>query len=110
MSLPSNPTPASNIKLVKLKTGEEIIGEVTTQMNGDISMKNVVSLILANQNQMAFMPYIPFCDFDTTGLQIKVADYIFMAPLKKDMENEYRKVFNKVVLPAAIQGGLKLVN
>jgi len=108
MSLPSNP-PQSNIKLVKLKTGEEIIGEVTMQMNGDITMKNVVSLILANQNQMAFMPYIPFCDYDS-GLPIKAADYIFAIPLKKDMENEYRKVFNKVVLPAAIQGGLKLVN
>lgn len=102
MAPPSN----STVRLVKLKSGEEIFAEVTIMTDGTVTMKNMVNLTMVDANSLGFVPYLPYCDFKD-GLQITKNDYLFLAPLKRDMENEYRKIFNKVVLPSG-GGGLRL--
>lgn len=110
MSTTATNSSTNAVKLVKLRTGEEIIGDTTLHLNGDINIKNIVMLAMVAQNQLGFVPYLPYCDFGSTGLKIKSQDVMFTASISKEMEKTYTGLFNKVQIPNGIvtPGNLKL--
>ena len=88
----------SNVKLVKLNTGEELIGTVTENLEGNfMTMKDIVMMAMVEPNKIGFMNYMPYADLKG-GLNINKAYVIFVVPVQEKLELEYRNMTNKLVV------------
>ena len=98
-----------NIKLVRLSTGEDLMGDVTLNENSDAVIENPCMVyVRPNQNNSGasvgitrWMPYADNKEFTIAGKFI-----VTVADPAQDLKTEYNKIFGSclVVAPA----GLKL--
>lgn len=95
----------SNVRLIKLVTGEELIGIITEDMSGNYTITDPYMLGMVDETRMGFIRYMPYCKLDK-GLTIDKSKTLFSVELDPDIENEYRKNTNKLVMP---NKNLKLV-
>ena len=112
-----------NIKVVRLQTGEELIGSV--KEDGDMIFVDKAAIILpAGQGKIGLAPYMPYCDFDSTTLELQKRHVVFIVSPVEEFANQYNTSFgNGLVIPDAMTaaainnapsgaedtGGLKLV-
>lgn len=86
------------IKIVRLKSGEELLGELT--INEDVfSMKNI-SLIVPTEKGIGLMDYMPYSSVPETGLDI-TSDFVAWAvdPVE-GLLNQYQSIHSKIVTPS----------
>lgn len=99
----------SKASVVKLRSGEDIIGIVTHNTDGTtIHVKDVVQLIATSQDSMGFMPWCPYADWKN-GVTLEKSNTTFILPLDGPIQEEYDRVFSKIVVPKGT-GNLKLVS
>ena len=112
-----------NIKVIRLQTGEELIGSI--KEDGDTITVDKAAIILpAGQGKIGLAPYMPYCDFDTTTLELQKHHVVFIVSPVEEFTNQYICSFgNGLVIPDAMTsaainnapsgaketGGLKLV-
>jgi hypothetical protein len=83
------------IKMVKLKSGEEIVAEVT-QTDNQFTLKDCAQIGMVAPNQMGIGPYLPYCDL-SKGITVDVNNVLFMADISEQFRQEYQKMFSKVI-------------
>lgn len=93
------------IKLVRLVTGEEVIGDCREEnlTSKDISLKNPVRIFVTQQG-LAMAPYAPFIKGDT--IYIKETNVIYTSEADDDLANEYRSKFGSGIIAAP--AGIKI--
>jgi hypothetical protein len=101
----------SEVKLVRLTSGEEIIAKVEQIDDGFVLNKPAV-LIPAGKDQLAFGQWLPYADI-TDGVEIPSEFIVFIVDPMVDLLNQYSASFGSgIVIPptGAISGadGLKL--
>lgn len=85
------------IKIVRLKSGEELLGELT--INEDVfSMKNV-SLIVPTEKGIGLMDYMPYSTVPEKGLDI-TSDFVAWAvdPVE-GLLKQYQQIHSKLITP-----------
>lgn len=87
-----------SIKIVKIVTGEEIIGDVSETLDGKIVIKEPVTLGMVERNQLGFIGYMPYADLKD-GLTLDANRVVFTVPVDPKLENEYQAAFGKVIVP-----------
>ena len=87
-----------NVKIVKLMTGEEIIGEVVETLDGKIVVKDPVTLGMVERGQLGFVGYMPYADLKD-GLTIDNSRVLFVVNVDPKLETEYQAAFGKVIVP-----------
>ena len=88
----------SSVKIVKLTTGEEIIGKVTESLDGSINVKDPVTLGMVERNQLGFIGYMPYADLKQ-GITISNDRVMFVVPIDPKLETEYSAMFNNLIVP-----------
>lgn len=91
----------NKICVIKLHSGEEIIGEFVKNTDEDPYsgvLKTPVQLAMTSPKEMGFIPYLPYADTED-GIPLSKSNVSFMLSLNDQLANEYRKHFGKVVLP-----------
>lgn len=88
----------SEVKIVRLTSGEELICKVTD--NGDdITIKNPAILIPTGEGQLAFGQWLPYADI-SDGLTIDKKYTIFMVTPATELGNQYSTSFGSgLVVP-----------
>lgn len=92
---------ATNVKIVKLLTGEEIVAEVL-DLNTTIQVKNPVRVIVIpnkidpNKPNVGFAPWAEFSD-DKTFTLAKSHVVCIMDPIKEFI-NQYNGMFGGIIL------------
>ena len=84
-----------NIKVIKLTTSEELIGEWNQENN---SITNPVVMIPVSKDQVGFQPWVPLAQEE----EIILKEEHIMAVLTPDtkLQNEYNRVYGSgLVLP-----------
>jgi hypothetical protein len=84
-----------NIKVIKLVTAEELIGEWNQETN---SITNPVVMIPVSKDQVGFQPWVPLAKEE----EIFLKEQHIMVVLTPDtkLQNEYNRVFGSgLVLP-----------
>lgn len=105
----------SNVKIVKLRTGEELIATVTGDST-TINLKKPCILIPTGENQLGLAPWGFVCKESSNdeGISIPTAEVLFIGTPVDDLWNKYNSVFgSKLVVPdksvaSANYAGLKL--
>jgi len=96
---------AANIKILKLISREDILGEVLNETDSTIKIKNPVRVIVvpsktSPQNpQVAFAPWAEFTEQKEFTIH-KAHIVVSMEPMK-DFINNYNQMFGGVILPTS---------
>lgn len=88
-----------NIKLVRLVTGEELLCEITDNIEKDgYDLKNILIVMVADANKLGFAPYMPYTEAEN-GLHISGRHIMFIVDAKEELVNQYKQVYNKIITP-----------
>lgn len=86
--------------LLKLISGEEIIGTVEKEEQGKIYLKNAVSITYhpTEDGKMSagFAPHMPYAEGIIILWSYSIA---FSANVKEEMLNEYKRIFGEIIVP-----------
>ena len=85
------------MKLVRLSSGEEIIGKVI-ERNDEIEIKDGYSLIPAGEGKIGFMPFMAYTEADK-GVTIDKRFVMFVVTPVEDLVNQIRQMDSGIVVP-----------
>jgi len=85
------------MKLVRLSSGEEIIGKVTETENSVI-IENGYTLIPAGEGKIGFMPFMAYTKAKD-GITIGNEFIMFIVEPIEDMVNQIRQMDSGIVVP-----------
>lgn len=89
----------SDVKIVKLTTGEEIIGKITETLDGGtINIKDPVTIGMVERNQIGFIGYMPYANLKD-GLTVRTDRVMFTVPVDPKLETEYNAMFSNLIVP-----------
>lgn len=95
----------SEIKIVRLTTGEEIICEAKETFEGETRTGvNVVKPLLVvptSTSTLTMIPWMYYVDHPKDGLFIPDKIVAFVVNPQKPMKAEYEKAFSKILTPAS---------
>ena len=92
-----------DIKLVRLTSGEELIGEVTVNRDMSVTIKKGIILIPAGEGKLGFMPFMPYTEA-ADGVEIEKQFIMFMVtPVQGLIDNhaESTKDESKIITPSS---------
>lgn len=85
------------MKLIRLSSGEEIIGDVTDSQN-DITIKNGYSLIPAGEGRIGFMPFMAYTKAKD-GITIPKNFVVFVVEPADELQDQIREMDSGIVTP-----------
>jgi hypothetical protein len=94
---------ATNLKLLRLSTGEEIIGEVVNENVTKITIKNPVRVLMVpskadpNNPTVAFAPFMQWSD--DKELTLNANHVTVTATPITEFVNQYNSMFGGIVVP-----------
>lgn len=96
---------ASNIKLLKLINGEELLAEVTDEEGSTVKIKNTVRIIMMPSKADPKTPSVglaPWAEFseDKEIVLYKTHILCIMTPIREFI-NQYNSIFGGIVLPSS---------
>lgn len=96
----------SEIILIKLISGEEIIATLVGSSQDSIELKDAVTIAYhpteGGKMSAGFAPHMPYSEGNLTLYSSAIA---FRAGVKEDMLNEYKRIFGGIIVPKqGIQG------
>jgi len=90
-----------NVKIVKMVSGEEIIGEWDEEKS---LIKNPVVMIPVDKNKIAFQPWLPYSE--DKEYKLKEAQIHVVANPSTTIVNEYNRMFGSGIVVPNDAGGL----
>ena len=86
-----------NIKVVRLVSGEELIGEWNEEKN---IITNPVIMVPIAKSQLGFQPWIPYAEEEE--VQLKEQHIMTVLTPDKKLQNEYNRVYGSgLIVPDA---------
>jgi len=89
------------IKIIRLKTGEDIIGTVKTTMEREYIVDKPILLYLHTPTQVGFIPYLPFANLDK-GLHINISDTMWCIDPEDELAAKYTQTTTNLVVPPSV--------
>jgi hypothetical protein len=103
----------SEIKIVRLTSGEELIAKVDQSVEDYVVLKKPAILIPTGKDQLAFGQWLPYANIEN-GITISKEYVVFVVDPMEEMAAQYNETFGSgLVVPKAgvVSGaGLKLAD
>ena len=89
-----------SVKVLKIVTGEEVIGEVVSNDANLISLKNIVAIVLqpTRDGKLSF-GFIPWGSMIDGPITLKHSDLVYFENPTEDLLNNYNSMFSGIVTP-----------
>jgi hypothetical protein len=87
----------SDIKIVRLATGEELLCEVSGGPD-HYSLKDIAILIPTQQNSLGLAPFMAYSNAPK-GMTIASNFVMFIVDPVEDLKKQYQNMFSKVITP-----------
>ena len=88
----------SEIKILRMTSGEEILGKASEKMEGGWTVKKPAILIPHGQGQLALAPWMPYAD--TSSFDVPASEVSFVVDPVTDLLIEYNTAFGSgLVVP-----------
>jgi len=87
----------SEVKLIGLVTGEQLIVKVEDSTGTAWQVKNPVILMPMGEGKLGFAPWLPYAEINTVF--IKTDKIIFEATPQTELYNKYNSAFGGLVVP-----------
>lgn len=88
------------MKLVRISSGEEVIGDIT-ETTDTVTIKKGYVLIPGGEGKIAFMPFMPYTKSWKEGLEINKSNILFVADPVDELVAQVESVRNpkKIITP-----------
>ena len=93
------------MKLVRLSSGEEIVGNVTEERDNSITITNGHLLIPAGEGKIGFMPFAPYTNAKN-GVNIKDNFIVFMVDPVPELAAQVEQMANPSQIITPKQQGI----
>ena len=90
-----------NVKIVKMISGEELIGEYNETTN---VINNPVVMIPVSKEKIAFQPWLPYAE--DKEFRLKEVQITIVANQSPTIMNEYNRIFGSGIVVPDESGGL----
>ena len=90
-----------NVKIVKMISGEELIGEYNETTN---VINNPVVMIPVSKEKIAFQPWLPYAE--DKEFRLKEVQITIVANPSPTIMNEYNRIFGSGIMVPDESGGL----
>ena len=88
----------SDVKIVRMTSGEQLLSKVTEKMEGGYTLKNPALMIPHGQGQLGLAPWMPYAD--TSSFDVPASEVSFVVDPVTDLLNEYSQAFGSgLVVP-----------
>ena len=87
----------SNIQIVRLTSGEELIADVAIQTDGYL-LSDIAVLIPTQQNQLGLAPFMAY-GVPKDGIFFKNEHIMFLIEPVDGLRQQYQTMFGKVITP-----------
>ena len=92
-----------SVQVLKLVSGEEILGDVLEQLDNTVTINNVVAIVLQRTQTgdmgIGFMPFMPYVA--SKKLKIDQSKIILMTDVDEEVKNQYNSIFGGIVTPSS---------
>ena len=86
------------IKLLRLTSGEEIIAEISHELNNTIMVYDAILMIPAGEGKIGFMPWMPYTRAKD-GLVLRKEDIMFIIDPVQDLVDQFKSARSGIVTP-----------
>jgi len=86
------------IKLLRLTSGEEIIAEISHELNNTIMVYDAIIMIPAGQGKIGFMPWMPYTRAKN-GLVLRKEDIMFIIDPIDSLIDQFKQARSGIVTP-----------
>ena len=86
------------IKLLRLTSGEEIIAEISHELNNTIMVYDAIIMIPAGQGKIGFMPWMPYTRAKD-GLVLRKEDVMFIIDPIGSLIDQFKQARSGIVTP-----------
>ncbi|HIJ11913.1 TPA: hypothetical protein HA278_07690 [Candidatus Woesearchaeota archaeon] len=86
-----------NIQNVKLKSGEEIISDLT-ENETSYNMKNPCILVPSGEHGIAMAPWMPFAKISKDGIDIPKSSVLLVIEIIDEIEAQYEQQFGSGII------------
>tara|TARA_B100000085_G_scaffold274826_1_gene291982 strand:- start:3274 stop:3573 length:300 start_codon:yes stop_codon:yes gene_type:complete len=86
---------STNVKLIRIVTGEEIVADLLEDTGDTITIKNAL-VVFPNQQQVGFAPWCTVLDRDRPEITIKHSHVVYIAEVDTNVTKKYTEVFGGV--------------
>lgn len=87
----------SDIKLVRLHSGEEILCTITSMNRDNIVIEDVTVIIPTEDRNIGLAPWMPYAQ--TNGMSIKTDYVAFTVEPHPQLAEQYRSIHSKIITP-----------
>ena len=89
------------VKYVRLSSGENVVCDLLEETSDGITIRDAIIAVPANQDgtQLGFVPFAPLQDPSEESITIPKQFVMYIATLESGLEEQYNKMFNRIVTP-----------
>lgn len=87
------------VKIFKLTTGEEIIGEVVNETEHSVSLENPLAIMLRPSQDGFTYGFVPWCHMIDGAKEIALSNIVVSGLASDDVKNTYNSMFGGIVTP-----------
>lgn len=88
------------IKLIRLRSGEELIAKIAkTSDESIVTLKDVTILIPTQSNSLGLAPFMPYTKIEESGVDIPMSEIIFTLDPVDELLNRYKEIHGSLITP-----------
>jgi hypothetical protein len=88
-----------SIKLIRMSSGEDVIATVLEEGTEQITIKDPIVLVPAQNNQIGFAPWSPVLDRSVESIDINKNFVVFISDPNEAVIENHRAIFSNLVTP-----------
>ena len=90
----------SNIKALKLGSGEELVAEIIADTADEVTFKNPLGVVMQRSEKGPVLGFIPWMQAADGPFTIKADKIVIMAEVAQEVKNGYNQIFGAgIVVP-----------
>lgn len=89
----------SNIKLIRMSSGEDVVAEVVFEDTNNIEIKNAIVAIPTGNGQLGFAPWSPILSKEEKTINVAKQFVVYQAEPDSSVVEQYNTMFGNVITP-----------
>ena len=88
-----------DVKLFRITTGEEVIAELVSETDDNVTLKNGL-VVLPTNTGVGFAPWATVIDPDNPDITLSKQHIVYVVPVQEDVAKRYNEMFgSKLITP-----------
>ncbi len=88
----------SNIKALKLVSGEELVVEITEETTTDLTFKNPVACVMQRRQEGPVLGFMPWMQASNGPFKVHVDKIVTIADVADEVKNGYNQIFGAGIM------------